>query len=120
MATVFPDRFNSDALESAKLILRHTYPAAYERFYNVILKPGESHKRDDEVFKQANANNYLVLSASSTGDGFVKVFAGRGGRNAFGHYPADTKTFLVPKAEYSPKMVLNVGVATYPEIEAIR
>ena len=70
-----------------------------------------------ELFQAEHANDYLVLSAfgdwhKDVPKGSVGVFAGKGGRTREGHYPEDTKWFLVPQAEYKPGMIL----ANYPEI----
>jgi hypothetical protein len=114
VVTIFPERFEETTVISAKETLRNTYPAQYERFYGVTLKPGESHNRDSEVFHAEHANDYLVLSAfgdwhKDVAKGFVGVFAGKGGRTKQGHYPDQTKWFLVPDAEYKPGMVLDPG-----------
>jgi hypothetical protein len=50
--------------------------------------------------------------------GFVGVFAGLGGRTDAGHFPADTRWFLVPKDSYQPNMVIKPG--DWPEIPAIQ
>jgi len=118
VVTAFPGRFDDKMREEAKETLRHTYPEVYERHYGVTLQPGESHKRDEQLFLQAHANDYLVLAAwgdwhEKVPEGFVGVFAGRGGRTASGGYPADTKYFLVPDAEYqmqSGHFVVNPAV----------
>lgn len=78
--------------------------------------------RQAELFRTEHANDYLVLSAfgdwhEKVPKGYVGVFAGKGGRTANGHFPEDTKWFLVPHAEYTPSMVL--WLAAYPEIERL-
>ena len=80
----------------------------------------EDYLVQQELFREEHINDYLVISAfgdwhAKVPAGFVGVFAGRGGRTASGHYPADTKWFLVPSIDYKPEMVL----ASYPEMEAI-
>lgn len=73
----------------------------------------------EKLFQAEHANDYLVLSAfgdwhKDVPKDYVGVFAGKGGRTPEGHFPADTKWFLVPKADYKPKMVLWLG--TFAEI----
>lgn len=101
VATVYPDMFDEKERETAKTTLRNYKPEAYELFYGVILKPGESHVKDDRLFREAHQNDYLVLAARSAPNGMAAVFAGRGGRTENYHYPSDTKWFLVNSAEYN-------------------
>jgi len=88
--------------------LRNWYPAKYERFTGLNVKPGESIIRDDEIHRATNKDNYLALTAwgdwhENVPKGMVAVFAGRGGRLSDGKYPADTAYFLVPEKEYGSR-----------------
>ena len=47
-AVVFPDRFTWREMEDAYSTLRNWRPDEYERFYSVLLLPGESIMRDNE------------------------------------------------------------------------
>jgi hypothetical protein len=104
VAVVFPDLFSYGEYESAKQTLRSWRPEAYERFYGVTLKPGESHKKDEAEFFKAHANDLLVVSA--VGDwhtdcpkGFVLVTATKGGgREGAG---GERLEFFVPAQEYT-------------------
>ena len=123
VATVFPAGFTAGNLACAKSTFRNWYPEAYEKFYGVTLAPGESHVRDEQVFKTLHALDYLVLSAfgdwhPKVAKGNVGVFAGIGGRTERGGFPDDVKWFSVPKSEYDPEMFILPG--QYPEMEAIQ
>ena len=127
VATCFPDLFDEYDRQKAKETLANTYPDEYEKFYGVVLQPGESHTKDDRQFHAEHANDYLPLSAfgdwhEKVPKGQVGVFAGRGGRRSNGGYPDDCKWFLVPDEEYrGGKMVLSHGEECfYPEMEAIQ
>ena len=125
VTTCFPDRFTEQDREAAKETLRGTYPDAYERFYGVVLQPGESHAKDKRQFHIDHAGDYLVLSAfgdwhEKLPKGSVGVFAGKGGRTPTGQFPAECKWFLVPEAEYNGDIVLSRSDEyIYPEIEAL-
>lgn len=80
----------------------------------------EDYLQQELIFKTEHANDYLVLSAfgdwhKDVPEGFVGVFAGKGGRTENGHYPEETRWVLVPKSEYDPKMVVD----SYPEIKPL-
>lgn len=125
VVTIFPDRFDEEMRKSAKWTVANTYPEVYERFYGVVLAPGESHAKDEAKFAADHAKDYLVLSAygdwhAKVPKGYVGVFAGIGGRTPNGMFPDTVKWFLVPEEKYQPKMVLSRGAfCFYTEIEAI-
>lgn len=73
--------------------LKNWYPQMYEKFTGTTLQPGESFVRDEQIFKEANKDNYVVFSAISVDNGMVKVYACR--MSAFGE-----KVFLIPAVEY--------------------
>jgi hypothetical protein len=111
----------------AERSLRNWFPELWERHYGRALVPGESHQRDEAVWKAAHANDYIVLSAfgdwhAKVPEGMVGVFCGRGGRTKSGAYPADTKWFMVPAEDYNaprtePGFICNPAVDS--EIEAL-
>lgn len=125
VVTALPDRFDAEIQASAKETLKFTYPDAYERFYGVVLQPGESYAKDERQFMLDHVSDYLVLSCfgdwhADVPKGFVAVYAGIGGRSLHGEFPATVKWFLVPNAEFKPKMVLSHGPELlYPEIPPI-
>ena len=101
----FPELFPEKEREPAKRTLKNYSPALYETFYGVKLQEGESFARDEELARERNKNNYVTMAAwgdwhERVPKGMVGVFAGRGGRQADGQYPPDTKYFLVPSVEY--------------------
>lgn len=107
----FPQYF-PDTQEEALQCLKAWNPDAYEAWSGVILQPGESHTKDRRLFLEAHKNDYLVLSAygswhEEVPEGFVGVYAGKGGRTPEGSFPDDTAYFLVLKEFYKPDMVLD-------------
>lgn len=88
--------------------LRNWHPARYEKFYRVVLKPGESRRKDGDDWKRVNAG--ALQSVSAFGDwqngvpaGMVGVVACIGGRTDQGQYGGACRYFLVPKAEYDTR-----------------
>lgn len=97
----FPDVFETEHVEMAKNTLKNWFPDAYEKFYGVKLKEGESFVRDKELFKERHKNDYIVVSAinSDKYTDMVECFAIIGGsRKNFTE--SEGKTFLVPIEEY--------------------
>jgi hypothetical protein len=85
--------------------LRNWYPAAYERFFNVVLVEGESSVRDSELFAERNANNWLVTAAwgdwqPGVPKGLVGVVATEGGKRGSYLEKVAERYFLVPNDEY--------------------
>lgn len=106
VAINFPQHFIKEYKEALHTF-RNWYPDAYERYFSVELKPGESHTRDSKLFKQQHAEDYIVEAAFGYSEGsnkvpkgFVGAFACRGGRLDNGRYSADQAYFLVPAEEY--------------------
>jgi hypothetical protein len=60
---VFAEERNEWAA-SAKDALRDSFPDYYEKFFNEIIPPGQSHVKDERAFQDANKNNWIVISAS--------------------------------------------------------
>lgn len=103
----FPEFF-PDTQTSAKDTLKNYMPEIYEKWFQETVMPRESRVRDGHIHQMQNKDKYQCLSA--TGDwhedvprGFVRVFAGRGGRTETGHYSSDTANFLVAKTEYDKR-----------------
>lgn len=122
------DHLASD-LESARNTFRNWKPDAYERFYGVELKPGESMVRDEENFYKAHANDWLVTCAR--GDwaegvpagmvGVCAVIGGRWWRDKNRDRAAEERTFLVPAAEYKNSRAFSfiVDPARHQQIEPL-
>lgn len=105
VATIFPEAFPEKERISAKSTLRNWRPDAYERFYAEEIQAGQSFIKDDRLFQERHKDDYIVLAGwgdwhPQVPEGFVGVFAGRGGRLPTGGYPEDTAYFLVPASEY--------------------
>ena len=116
VATIFPAAFirpDGDklpaTLEAAKRTLRVWRPDEYERYYGVVLQPGESFIRDERVFLAAHTTDWLAIAAvnDDTHPGMVKVWATLGGVRSLvvagdGHVQNRTpeRMFLVPTDEY--------------------
>lgn len=86
--------------------LRNWFPEHYERWFQEMIPIGQSHKKDEKEFLRKHKNDYIGLSAwgawhQDVPEGFVAIFAGRGGRLTTGGYPKDTAYFLVPEMEYA-------------------
>lgn len=109
-----------------KETLRDWHPKAYEQFYGVPLRPGESYLNDERLFFEEHANDLLVISASgdwhgSVPEGMVGVVARVGGRGAARKPEAagPDRYFLVPKDEYDKRNRFGfvVDPARHQEIE---
>jgi len=93
-------------MDCAKDTFRNYRPEAYERFYGVTLQPGESRRRDEQLFAVANVRRLVSISAA--GDwhkdcpkGMVLVTACIGGRLDNGQCASQgLRHFLIPEAEY--------------------
>jgi hypothetical protein len=89
-----PDRLE---WEYAHETLKRWMPDEYERFTGIKIMPGESYKRDEQLFKQENLDNFVVSAAWGDWDtawvpkGMIGVLAKRerdGARKWF-HIPAE-------------------------------
>ena len=103
VVTVFWQDFPPTLRAQAKGSLKGWFPDAYERFYGVTLMPGESYKRDQQLFEQAHKGDMVVVSCAgswqkSVPDGYVLATATLGG-NRLGA----RREFLVPTAEYKQR-----------------
>ena len=52
---------------------RNWYPIEYEMFFNVILKEGESYKKDENTWLEKNKGKWHVVSAITLFDGWCKL-----------------------------------------------
>ncbi len=81
------------------------FPDEYERFFAVKIQPGESYKRDQQLFYQEFANKWVAISAlgdwhSEVPTGLVQLTASRGASRKLG---AIVREYLVPKSEYEQR-----------------
>lgn len=101
VAINFPQYFQKD-YQIALNTFKNWNPDSYERYFDIELKPGESHVKDERMFLKAHENDYLPLAAwgdwhKQVPQGMVGVYAGKGGKRT------DTAYFLVPANEYHQK-----------------
>ncbi|MDP3613702.1 MAG: hypothetical protein Q8R98_17830 [Rubrivivax sp.] len=104
VCAVWPEAFTETWRQQADVSLRNWQPDGYEAFYGVVLKAGESHKKDERAFWLQHADDYIARSAFGdqwewVPQGFVGVCAGRGRREPCGS-PVEERWFLVPEPEY--------------------
>jgi hypothetical protein len=101
VAFTFPDIF-PDMQESALKTLRSGYPDQYEAITGQAIQPGQSWKRDQKIFEQANQDKLVVVSAvmSNQRPGMVECHATKGGRRGDG---VEYYQFFVPKGEYDTR-----------------
>jgi hypothetical protein len=67
IAIAFPQFFTKPGeLDQAKLTLARYFPDAYEAFYGVELKPGESYEKDRRRFEKENFDRFVIRSCSGS------------------------------------------------------
>lgn len=100
VAAIFPELFTDWERRAADSILRNTFPSEFEAVTGRVLAPGESRRKDELAFLEANKNNLIVISASYDDDNreMVKATATIGGRRGDN---VGEETFLVEAAEYN-------------------
>ena len=109
VATIFPSAFNAKSQIDAQNTLKNWMPDIYEKHFNTILKPGQSHTKDQIIFQETHKNDYIVTSALSVDKNTVKVCARKGGRLPNGQYASNNeKWFLVPDSEYKIPFVIDI------------
>ena len=103
VAVIFPQHFIG-SYGTALDTLKNWNPEAYQRFFGIALRPGESHKLDESLFREKHKDDYVVVSAIGRDNGLVECFAVRGGRSDNGKYASkDEKTVFVLQAEYDTR-----------------
>jgi len=103
VAFAFPECFADEQREAAIRTLKDWCPDEYETVAGVILAPGESHVKDERLFLERHANDWIVISAirSDQHPGMVECIATIGGRRGrWGKPDPETRRYLVPDAEY--------------------
>lgn len=101
----FPQYFPAkDVLESAKT-LREWYPDIYERATGKTVTPEESHVVRERVFKEKNANNWVVISAVYSGNhkGYVECYATLGGIRSTFYVTVVVRKYLVKSGVYDTR-----------------
>ncbi len=102
VALIYPQAFSEDERKAAHTTVKGWMPDAYEVWAGVELQPGESHKKDERIFLEKHAQDWVVISAfgawhDSVPKGWVGVYAMLGGVRG---KSLPERTFLVPEEEY--------------------
>jgi hypothetical protein len=98
VAFTFPEIFSEKDRVAAVATLKDWYPDAYEAIAVVQLAPGESVVKDERRFHQAHADDWVAISAITSGrhPGMIECVAAKGG--ARGQVPE--RRYLVSQEEY--------------------
>lgn len=104
-----PQFFTKREVRQATEAVINRYPDEYEMVTGTKILPGQSLKRDEQLFHAKHANDWIGISASSfedeNGTKLVAVTASIGGeRSRYENgreITVDTKVFIVPREEYS-------------------
>ena len=92
-------------------------PDAYERYFGVVLQPGESHIKDEREYLKLHAQDWIVKSAF--GDWHEKVPKGMAGvcatKGCSRSLHAIERWFLVPLEEYRDRSASRFGFIVDPE-----
>jgi len=101
VALNFPDLFTSYERKCADETIRHSWPETWERIHGRVLADGESRSKDRHAFQEAQADDWIVISAIYSGQhaGMTEVVATKGGLRGAGV----ERRFLVPSDEYSSR-----------------
>jgi hypothetical protein len=109
----------------AKKTVQQWFPYHWEKYAGLTLEPGQSHRKDEDVYLKAHKDDWLVISASkgpncfsSIPAGFVVVTATIGGNRCI---HANKRSFLVPEHEYekrNPSLYFHVDPNLYKEVGA--
>jgi len=101
VAISFPEVCSQKELTLAHKTAKNYFPHKYEEATGTLVMCNESSVLREELFHETFKNHYIVVSAISYDNNFVKVSAAKGGRLPNGMLPEDMKTFLVPNEEYN-------------------
>lgn len=115
VAITFPDRFTSFERRCAEQTVKDSFPDAWEAIIGTILGPGESRTKDRRAFEAKHANDWIVVSAITSGQqkGFVECIATPGGKRGPG---TEERRFLVHADEYD---IGRFGFVIDPERHAL-
>lgn len=103
VAFAFRERFNDEQHEAAIRTLKDWCPDEYEAVTGKPLAPGDSHIKDQRLFHECHAQDWMVISAirSDQHTGMVECIATLGGkRGEWGRPDPERRRYLVPDAEY--------------------
>ena len=103
VAFAFPECFTDEQHEAAIRALKDWYPDEYEVVTGETLAPGDSHIKDQRLFHERHAQDWVVISAirSDRHPGMVECIAALGGkRGEWGRSDPEKRRYLVSDAEY--------------------
>jgi len=103
VAFAFPECFTDEQQEAAIRTLKDWCPDEYEAVIGKTLAPGDSHTKDQRLFHECHAQDWVVISAirSDQHSGMVECIATLGGkRGQWGKPDSAERRYLVPDAEY--------------------
>ncbi|MEQ8285731.1 hypothetical protein [Thalassospira sp.] len=106
VAFAFPECFTPEQREAAIHTLKDWCPDAYEAATGETLAPGASYIKDQRLFHEKHAEDWIVISAISSDQhpGQVECIATIGGkRGEWGKADPEERRYLVPKAEYDKR-----------------
>ena len=101
--------------------LKNCFPDAYERYFHTVIPEGESTIKDERLFYQRHAHDYLVVAAfgdwhEKVPTGSVGVCARVGGRPGQG----PERWFMIPAEEYgASRYQFVVDPVRHPEIQSL-
>ena len=103
VVVVFNEYFEIEAYNDACNTLRNWFPDEYEQFFNTVLQEGESRKRDEDLARIRNMNDFVVKWAKGDWDKNVPK-----GMVGVGFYrESDGATIQKLVEYYDPKMVIK-------------
>ena len=103
VALAFPECFTDEQHEAAIRALKDWCPDEYEVVTGETLAPGDSHIKDQRLFHERHAQDWVVISAirSDRHPGMVECIAALGGkRGEWGRSDPEKRRYLVSDAEY--------------------
>ncbi len=121
VAFAFPECFTDEQQEAAIRTLKDWCPDEYEAVTGKTLAPGDSHIKDQRLFYEHHAQDWVVISAirSDQHPGMVECIATLGGkRGEWGRFGLERHRYLVPDAEYDRRG--KFGFVIDPDRHALR
>jgi hypothetical protein len=108
IAFALPEFFTDFEKKHALSTVINWYPDEYEALTGKIIPEGQSQEKDKKLFTARNADNWVVISASSSKEheGMVETWATKGGHRKEWNGPEiEEKRFLVPSTDYNSRQL---------------
>lgn len=95
-------------MDAAHKTLKNWHWRAYEAFFKCEIPRGESFLKDEYLFAQDHANDWVVICAfgdweKTVPNGMIGCIATKGGKRGHVNAPVEEKKFLVPDEEYKAR-----------------